>query len=68
MGTGAWLMMNVAATGLLCLAGVGCTPRVEVAAPDKPITINLNVKIDHEIRVKVDKELDQVLSQDSGLF
>jgi hypothetical protein len=28
----------------------------------------LNVKIDHEIRVKVDKELDQVLSQDSGLF
>jgi type IV pilus biogenesis protein CpaD/CtpE len=46
----------------------GCTPRVEVAAPDKPITINLNVKIDHEIRVKVDKELDQVLSSNSGLF
>lgn len=68
MGTGAWLRMNVAATALLCLAGAGCTPRVEVAAPDKPITINLNVKIDHEIRVKVDKELDQVLSQDSGLF
>jgi hypothetical protein len=41
---------------------------VEVAAPDKPITINLNVKIDHEIRVKVDKELDQVLSHNSGLF
>jgi hypothetical protein len=46
----------------------GCTPRVEVAAPDKPITINLNVKIDHEIRVKVDKDLDQVLSNNSGLF
>jgi len=46
----------------------GCTPRVEVEAPDKPITINLNVKIDHEIRVKVDKELDQVLSSKSGLF
>ncbi|HET9606227.1 MAG TPA: YnbE family lipoprotein [Nitrospira sp.] len=53
--------------GVFCLTGLGCTPRVEVAA-DKPITINLNVKIDHEIRVKVDKELDQVLSQDSGLF
>jgi hypothetical protein len=37
-------------------------------AADKPITINLNVKIDHEVRVKVDKELDQVLSHDSGLF
>ena len=45
-----------------------CTPRVEVAAPEKPITINLNVKIDHEIRLKVDKDLDQVLSKDSGLF
>ena len=46
----------------------GCTPRVEMATPDKPITINLNAKIDHEIRVKVDKELDEVLSRDSGLF
>ena len=45
-----------------------CTPRVEVAPPEKPITINLNVKIDHEIRLKVDKDLDQVLSNDSGLF
>lgn len=45
-----------------------CTPRVEVAAPEKPITINLNVKIDHEVRVKVDKELDSVFSDKSGLF
>ena len=46
----------------------GCTPRVEVMAPDKPITINLNVKIDHEIRVKVEKELKEVLSEKGGLF
>lgn len=48
---------------------LGCQPeaRVEVSAPE-PITINLNVKIDHEIRVKVDKELDSVLSEESGLF
>ncbi len=50
------------------LAVGACTPRVEVAAPEKPITINLNVKIDHEIRLKVDKDLDEVLSKDSGLF
>jgi hypothetical protein len=53
--------------GLLVMTGA-CTPRVEVATPDKPITINLNVKIDHEVRVKVDKDLDEVLSEDSGLF
>jgi hypothetical protein len=51
------------------LVGLGaCTPRIEVAPSDKPITINLNVKIDHEVRVKVDKELDHVLSDKSGLF
>jgi hypothetical protein len=53
--------------GLYLTVG-GCTPRVEMATRDEPITINLNVKIDHEIRVKVDKELDEVLSRDSGLF
>jgi hypothetical protein len=47
---------------------LSCTPRVEVAAPEKPITINLNVKIDHEIRVKVEKDLDNVFTDQSGLF
>ena len=60
-------MVKGGVVGLYLTVG-GCTPRVEMATPDKPITINLNVKIDHEIRVKVDKELDEVLSQDSGLF
>jgi len=46
---------------------VGCTPTVRVAA-DEPITINLNVKIEHEVRVKVEKDLDEVFSEDSGLF
>ena len=53
---------------LLVTAITGCTPTVKVEASDKPITINLNVKIEHEIRVKVDEELESVLSEDSGLF
>jgi hypothetical protein len=61
------LWASMAGVGFVVTLGA-CTPRVEVAAPDKPITINLNVKIDHEIRVKVDKQLDNVLSDDSGLF
>lgn len=58
-------------TILVLLATVvllSCTPRVEVAVPDKPITINLNVKIDHEIRVKVEKDLENVFTDQSGLF
>ena len=57
-----WLII-LTALGLLS----ACTHRVEVAAKE-PITINLNVKVDHEIRVKVDKELDDLFSDDSELF
>lgn len=46
----------------------GCAPRVEVAVPNEPITINLNVKIEHEILVKVDREIDQLLDDQSDLF
>ncbi len=56
------------ALALLVSVSFGCSPTVKVATPEKPITINLNVKIQHEILVKVDKELDNVLSEDSGLF
>ena len=45
-----------------------CTPTVQLAAPDEPININLNVKIEHEIYIKVDKELDSLLTPSSGLF
>ena len=52
------------------LGGVisACTPSVEVALPNEPININLNVKIQHEILIKVDKQLDAMFSESSGLF
>lgn len=43
---------------------IACTPTVQVIAPDKPITINLNIKIEHEIRVKIDKELEEIINDD----
>jgi hypothetical protein len=45
-----------------------CTPTVQVAMPSEPITINLNVRIEHEIRVKVDRELEDVFAQNEELF
>ncbi len=53
---------------LFSLSIVACAPTVKVEAPDEPITINLNVKIEHEIRVKVDRDLDELISSESGLF
>ena len=55
------------ALALLVLA-IGCTPKVQVTTPDKPIVINLNVKIEHEIRVKVDKDLEDLFEEDDEIF
>jgi hypothetical protein len=52
--------------GLVFLAG--CTPTIQVAAPSEPIEINLNVKIEHEIRIKVDKDLEDLFEDESDLF
>jgi hypothetical protein len=55
---------------LLALAALaaGCQPKVQVEAPKEPITINLNVKIEHEVRVKVDRELDALFEKEGDLF
>lgn len=46
----------------------GCSPTVKIQAPDKPIEININIKIEHEIRLQVDKELDGLFDDDSDVF
>jgi len=51
---------------LLWLAG--CSPTVKMQSPDKPIEINMNVKIEHEIRVKVEKDIEQMLEENENLF
>lgn len=42
--------------------------RVEVATPDKPININMNVKIEHEIQIKADRQVEELLKENSDLF
>ena len=60
-------MVKILAPLLAVFLFPACTHKVEVSAKE-PITINLNLKIDHEIRVKVDKELDDIFSDDSDIF
>lgn len=62
-------MLKTTLSSLMLIAFLGaCTPTVQVTAPDKPIEINMNIKIEHEIRVKVDKDLDELFDEDSELF
>ena len=57
------LIAAMAATTL-----AACTPTVKVEAPDKPIVINLNVKIEQEVRVKVDRDVETLLQNNPDLF
>lgn len=57
---------------LFCLTAFvflsACSPTVQVQAPSEPIEINLNVKIEHEIRIQVDEELEGLFGDDSDVF
>jgi hypothetical protein len=53
---------------LALLSALACSPTVGVEAPKEPIVINLNVKIEHEIQVKVDKDLEQLFENEDELF
>ena len=55
-------------TAIVILTLTGCTPRIEVAASKEPITINMNVKIEHEIHIKLDKDVENLLKSRSDLF
>lgn len=50
----------------LAILPSACT--VKLQAPDKPIHIIGEFTIKHEIYVKVEKDVDQALSEESGLF
>jgi hypothetical protein len=60
-----WGRTSAVAMGLLLAA---CQPTVRVEAPKDPIVINLNVKIEQEVRIKLEKDVEQLLEQDDAIF
>jgi hypothetical protein len=59
--------------GLLAVLALGvtltaCQPTVRVEAPKDPIVINLNVKIEQEVRVKLEKDVEELLESDDAIF
>ncbi|MDC9588904.1 YnbE family lipoprotein [Xenorhabdus sp. XENO-10] len=61
------MSVMLVSVALLNMTLVGCI-RLEVATPDKPININMNVKIEHEIHIKVDRQIEDMLKNNSNLF
>lgn len=47
---------------------VACAPTIKVQAPDKPIEINLNVNIRQEVVVKLERDVQETLQKNPGIF
>lgn len=61
-------VLGAALVGVLTGAISGCQPTVRVEAPDKPIVINLNVKIEQDVRIRLEKGVEDVMSSNPDLF
>ena len=45
-----------------------CEPTVRVETPKEPITINLNIKLDAEVRVKLEETAKKDIKSNPGVF
>jgi hypothetical protein len=55
------------AMGGMVAAGA-CTPRVAVEAPKEPITINLNIKLDADVRVRLEESAKTDIKKNPEIF
>jgi hypothetical protein len=56
--------MKYLAIALLLAA---CTPTVNVAT-EKPIEINMNIKIEHKVRVEIEKDVRDTIKKNKDIF
>jgi len=58
------------AAGIVLAAGalVACQPKVQVEAPKEPITINLNIKLDADVRVRLEERAKEDIQRNPGIF
>ncbi len=47
------------------LLPTACTPTVQIAAPKEPITINLNIKLDADVRLRIEEKAKDDVSTKS---
>ena len=50
------------------LAVAACQPTVRVQPPEEPITINLNIKLDAEVRVKLEEAAKHDIESNPDIF
>lgn len=53
---------------LLPVLLAACQPTVKVETPTEPITINLNIKLDAEVRVKLEEKAAKDIESNPDIF
>jgi len=54
---------------MVCLASLlGCSPTVKLEAPNEPITINLNIKLDADVRLKLEQTAADDIEKNPEVF
>lgn len=59
---------KAAICGALGVALLGCQPTVRVEGPREPITINLNIKLDADVRVKLEDQAREDIKANPAIF
>ncbi len=62
------MIKQVFTYGVMAVLMTACQPRLQIVAPDKPIEINLNIKIDQQVRVRLDQDVDDLITNNPDLF
>ncbi len=52
----------------LCLLLAACEPTVKVEAPQEPITINLNIKLDADVRLRLEEAAQEDIEANPDIF
>lgn len=62
-----WMAVLVALGWTVALV-LACTPTVKVEAPKEPITINLNIKLDADVRLRLEEGAQKDIKNNPGVF
>lgn len=61
-------MIRLATLSMIALLMAACTPTVKVEAPDKPIEINMNVNIEHRVKVEIERDVQTAIRNNKDIF
>lgn len=61
-------MTRLATLSMIALLTAACTPTVKVEAPDKPIEINMNVNIEHRVKVEIERDVQTAIRNNKDIF